>query len=363
MQKLKAIFLLIVSAIVSSVISAFLNATYLTTENIKTLFSTPSTFHWRGLLQFFPQTYVNIKNDPYSFLLYFSSIFLIMILIVISHKHMVSAGALSANGKNYGRISINSVFSLCNPIRPYLTLKRLHEFHHILDAQITFAKREKEHGLESSQVRHGTAELLKKAKEIIDTILGDDVSVHIKLFDNKSIKGTTELNIKRAKLSAYLRIPSKREEKKNECSNLRKRNKKEIFNVISGGNKGMIIDLKKEYPRTESEDDDSPANKKPRISSAYNHVLQPHDQFFICNNLKYAEKKGVFYSNSYGWEDFYASKAVFLICPPRKPDDKSPTAPLGMFVVDSYSKYRMSRGRLKDTAGILAHRFYDFLNF
>jgi hypothetical protein len=307
--------------------------------------------------------YWNLITDN---IFYYIFLLLICFTIVVVgyavYNSLIKCGELSIEDKSCGRLSIVSLWSLINPAYSLRTFNLLHEFHHTYYEQVRAItdlplKERDELSLEDGVVQLAVDSLLSKSKVILDMVLQDDVAVHIKLFESKLIRELCDISRAESHLRTYRRNPSKRELEKQQTIGQRSRNQIELFDTNPNQTLSQIADLKRTYLKNDRKG-------TPRINSAYNYILSPNNpKYFVCNDLHLAETKGLFYSNSDDWEKFYSSLAVFLILHPGGDEFKAGSTnrnPLGMFIVDSYSKGRFDRWRLRMVAGFLAHRFYDF---
>lgn len=236
-------------------------------------------------------------------------------------------------------------------------IKVMHRFQHVKDRFTVMMESSGEKiSVKSDTFREGMEQLLGQAQLAFNWLLVDDVSVHVKLFQwKKENKGKIAMG----------RVPVKAFARRYDWKKMVRLNE-EKFWVKCATQKdwyGYVNDLIKKEPDYKSITSEN-KNRK-RSNSAYDFVCQPsepQERFYVCNNLRRAQTKKSYFSNSAGWENHYNSIAVFLIYPHSNVTDlnDATNTPSGLLIIDSRSTGMFDKRAMRDVGGYLAHKFAEY---
>ncbi len=219
--------------------------------------------------------------------------------------------------------------------------------------------------------RYALTGLLTKVQQVIEMVTGADVSVNVKLFirEDSTVRNDV-IPAKKTYLRTLIRIPSRLENnnvRSNKCAEREDNMKyfigKERYIKVKN-NKSQS--MKKWITETITPLKERMENRGDNffVNSAYLYILGNMEHYFISNNLVKEEKKGLYLGNCKNWKDYYKSKAVFLISPNLRSNEKVDiNKPIGILIVDSHCKHIFEVRFIRKLIGYFAHRLYVFLKY
>lgn len=291
---------------------------------------------------FFDQTYLMIF-----------SIFCTFIWLVF---HYYIKKKLLFAGVNGEPIKFKYYIKRFNPVLLLHFAQEIHSFHHALcDAKLKIKNRNitTPNDKEAKEI---TASLLQKCQDILKLTLGEDFSLNIKLFENKTNIISDKLsNVRDSVLLTYERVPSKKEKEKYCVHEIRKRSNNEKF-VISKWDSDNIENL---FTLISS------YKGKYKKNLAYDYVFSQNNHFWLSNDLEKDSQKRIFKSTSDDYLIYYKSLAVFLLSPPLTVGEHVDIDKvLGLIIFDSIETNVFHTEYSKQILGYFSHLFYDyFLTF
>lgn len=193
---------------------------------------------------------------------------------------------------------------------------------------------------------------IKEVRRTISYLNGADMSIHIKLFFEKS--GTEKLkknhNFRNVVLRPYVREPSKQERKKIIRKKLDWRDDTEAY-VIVTGKSGKSQNLQKR---------NRGKNSQSRVNSAYNSVFSNTAHYSVLNDVSEEKKNKNYYSTGNNSKSFYNSLAVFVIAPQAVAGQPMPeNSVYGLLILDSFKKGIFEIDLSCQIIGYFAHRLYE----
>ncbi|HMO04376.1 MAG TPA: hypothetical protein PKC67_12945 [Kiritimatiellia bacterium] len=261
------------------------------------------------------------------------------------------------NLKARGHVSLRKFLRRLNPLVFGRVCIQLHRLEHLYQDMVHFIRDHRKEGgvFDRDDFKRHVYLFLTQCKYILDLSTGDDVAVHIKLFEHKKTDGKARIPLPKAILKAYVRAPSQRECILVEQQKLSPRESDEEFRIIRG-NQGLASRM--------IERKDKLDNALYRHCSGYNHVFSDPEHFFLCNNIPRKARQGRFYSTSNNYHLYYRSAGVFLIHQHLQYGETVNHDPLwGLLIVDSFAVGVFEKFITKYLAGYMAHRLFDAFSF
>ena len=244
------------------------------------------------------------------------------------------------------RISFIIFFKNYNPFKTLKIVYKLHQLEHKMIQKRNILRK-------NHKFREENAYFGEEENEYLKETLSDILCEYQKIFNviSRNISVNFKRFIDETTLETFVRIPSRKEilNASLEDENAEKgRSVKELFCV---NDKTDIEDLK------HFEKD----LKNKSVNSAYNNVLYKDNKYWICNNLKKAEKKDMFFSTSKNYDLYYNSLVVLAICDKVEVGNQVKDKTMGLLIFDSNSN-AFEHKITKELGGYLAHKLYNFLD-